>query len=91
MITCPHCGATVPEGAVFCSTCEAAINSPEKSISTSQPDVTLQSSPTWPNASSNGDMSARLEKAMRQAELLGYAVAGLGIAILAVILLISLL
>ena len=91
MPTCPHCGATVPEGAVDCSTCGAAINSPATSISTSQPDVTSQSSPTGPNASSNGDMSARLEKAMRRAEFLGYAVAGLGIAILVVLLLISLL
>jgi predicted amidophosphoribosyltransferase len=91
MPACPLCGATVPEGAVYCSNCGAAINSPATSISTAQPQVTSQGSPTWPNASSSGDMSARLEKAMRRAELLGYAAAGLGVAILFVLIVISLL
>ena len=91
MPTCPHCGATVPEGAVYCGNCGAAINSPATSISTSQPQVTSQGSPTSPNAPSSGDMSARLKKAMRRAELLGYAAAGLGVAILVVLIVISLL
>jgi hypothetical protein len=82
MPTCLHCDTTVPYGAVYCSNCEAAINSPATSLSTSQPEVASQGSPASPNASSSGDLSARLEKAMRRAELLGYAVAGLGLAIL---------
>ncbi|MCJ7762520.1 zinc-ribbon domain-containing protein [Candidatus Bathyarchaeota archaeon] len=81
MPACPHCGATVPEGAVYCVNCGAAINSPAASLSTSQPQVASQGS--------SGDMSARLEKAMRRAELLSYAVAGLGVAILFVIILIA--
>lgn len=75
MPTCLHCDATVSDGAVYCSNCGAA-----------QPQVTSQGSPTSPNESSSGDMSARLEKAMRRAELLGYAAAGLGVAILVVII-----
>jgi hypothetical protein len=75
MPTCLHCDATVSDGAVYCSNCGAT-----------QPQATSQRSPTSPNASNSGDMATRLEKAMRRAELLGYAVAGLGVAILAVII-----
>lgn len=42
--------------------------------------------PALPDASSSGDMSARLEKAMRRTELLGYAAAGLAVAILVAII-----
>lgn len=86
MSTCLHCDATVPYGAVYCGNCGAAINSPATSLSTSQPQVVSQGSPTLPNASSSGDMSVRLEKAMRRAELLGYAAAGLAVAILVAII-----
>ncbi|MGA2683005.1 MAG: hypothetical protein ABSF44_14540 [Candidatus Bathyarchaeia archaeon] len=51
---------------------------------------TSQESATPPNKQSE-DQSARLERAMRRAELLSYAAAGLGIALLAVIIGISLL
>jgi len=91
MPTCPHCGATVSEGAVYCGNCEAALNSPATSTSTSQPQVTSQESPTKPTSSSSGELSARLEKAMRRTELLIYAAAGLGVAILVVQIAISLL
>jgi len=91
MSTCSHCGATVPEDAVFCSKCGTAINSPATSMPVSQPQVTSQEPPTTPNASGDSDMSMRLQKAMRRAELLGYAAAGLGLAILAVLIVISLL
>jgi hypothetical protein len=86
MPTCLHCDATVPYGAVYCGNCGAAINSPSTSLSTSKPQVASQVSPTPPNASSSDDMSVRLEKAMRRAELLSYAAAGLAIAILVVII-----
>ena len=82
MPTCLHCDATVPDGVVYCGNCGAAINSPAISVSTSQPQLTSQGSPASPNASSSCDLSVRLEKAMRRAELLGYAAAGLGVAIL---------
>ncbi len=75
MSTCLHCDATIPDGTVYCSNCGAA-----------QPQATSHGSPTSPNESNSGDMSTRLEKAMRRAELLGYAVAGLGVAILSVII-----
>lgn len=82
MPTCLHCDATVSNGAVYCSNCGAAINFPVTSLSTSQLQVASQRSLASPNAPSSGDLSARLEKAMRRAELLGYAAAGLGVAIL---------
>jgi hypothetical protein len=86
MPTSLHSDATVPYEAVYCGNCGTAINSPSTSLSTSKPQVASQGSPTSPNKSSSGDMSARLEKAMRRAELLGYAAAGLGVAILVVII-----
>ncbi len=51
---------------------------------------TSQESTTLPNVASD-EQSARLERALRRAELLTYAAAGLGIALLAVIIGISLL
>ena len=86
MATCPDCGASIPEGAVRCGNCNAAMRSPAKSASALHPLATSKSAS--PNAPS-GDMYTRLEKAMRRAELLSYAAAGLGLAILAVIILIA--
>ena len=86
MPTCLRCGAMVSDGGENCGNCGAAINSPATSISTSQPQMPSQESSTPPNASSSGDMSVRLEKAMRRAELLGYAAAGLAVAFLAAII-----
>ena len=77
MLTCPHCGATVPESAGYCGHCGAATNSPTTPLSAPQPQA--------PHTNSS-DMTARLEKAMRRAELLSYAAAGLGVAILAVLI-----
>jgi hypothetical protein len=82
MPTCLHCNTRVSDAAVYCGNCGAAINSPEIPISTSQPQVTPQGSPAPPNTPADSDLSARLEKAMRRAELLSYAVAGLGVATL---------
>jgi hypothetical protein len=45
----------------------------------------------WPKEVSSGDMQARFEKAMRRAEQLGYAAAGLGIVIIVVAVVLSLL
>jgi len=90
MSKCPQCGATVPEGAVHCGNCEAATNEASKTPSSSQPKIAAQESTVLQDAP-NGDLSVRLEKAMRRNELLTYAAAGLGLAILAVIIIISLL
>jgi len=90
MATCPHCGAAVPESSVYCGNCGAAKNS-TASASNSQSRVTTQESTALPNPSSSGDLQLRLEKAMRRTELLSYAAVGLGVALLAVIIGISLL
>jgi len=90
MSNCPHCGAAVPEGTVYCGNCGAAKHS-TASISISQSRVTGQESTTLPGLSSSGDLQLRLKKVMRRAELLTYAAVGLGVALLAVIIAISLL
>jgi hypothetical protein len=82
MPTCLHCNARVSDGVVYCGNCGAAINSPAISVSPPQHPVTRQGSPVSTNTPSSDDLSERLEKAMRRAELLGYAAAGLGVAIL---------
>ena len=84
MSNCSNCGATVPAGVVNCSNCGAALNSSATPVSAFQSQVTLQA-----NMSSSSDMSLRLEKAMRRNELLSYAAAGLGVAILVVLVVIS--
>jgi hypothetical protein len=76
----------VPEGAVSCVSCGVAVNSSAASMSASQPTVPSREFPASPNTPSDGEMSARLAKALRRTELLSYAVAGLGVAILVVII-----
>jgi uncharacterized membrane protein YvbJ len=90
MANCPHCGAAVPEGTVYCGNCGAAKDS-TSSASISQFRVTGQESTALPSPSSSGDLQLRLKKVMRRAELLTYAAVGLGVALLAVIIGISLL
>jgi predicted amidophosphoribosyltransferase len=82
MPTCLHCNAQVSDAAVYCGNCGAAINSPATSVSTSQNQVTLQGSHASSNTPADGDLYMRLEKAMRRTELLSYAAAGLGLAML---------
>ncbi len=77
MPICPQCGAAVLADAVVCGSCNAVI----------APNSSAQSSAM--DASRNAELNARLEKAMRRTELLSYAAAGLGVATLAVIILIS--
>jgi hypothetical protein len=86
MSTCPSRGEIFSDAGENCSNCGATINLPATAAATSQPQVPSQEPPTPPNASSSGDMALRLEKAMRRAELLSYAVAGLAVAILAAII-----
>ncbi len=89
MSTCPQCGATLPEGEVHCSDCGEAVSNGSKPESNGQTTAT-QESTDLTNVQSR-DLSQRLEKAMRRNELLTYAAAGLGFALLAVIIIISLL
>lgn len=77
MPICPQCGAAVLADAVVCSSCNAVI----------APNSSAQSQAM--DASRNAELNLRLEKAMRRTELLSYAAAGLGVATLAVIILIS--
>jgi uncharacterized membrane protein YvbJ len=87
MPTCPHCGATVPEGAVYCGNCGATLNSPTSSTSTTVQSQTSQPSDWSTNPSIiGGDMQARYEKAIKRTEWLSYAAAGLGVAILVVLI-----
>jgi uncharacterized membrane protein YvbJ len=82
MPTCPHCGATVPEGAVYCGNCGATLNSPMTSTSSTQSQTT-QTPTDWSNMPNmaTSDMQARYAKAIKRTEYLSYAAAGLGIAI----------
>lgn len=83
MPTCPHCGATVPEGAVYCGNCGASLSPASTSVSATQPQVTSQGSSAWQTAmSSDAELQARLEKALKRSEQLAYAVAGIGVAII---------
>jgi uncharacterized membrane protein YvbJ len=90
MSSCQHCGSTVPESAVYCGNCGAAKSS-VASVFISVSQATAQESGTLQNSSASEALQSRLEKAMRRAELLSYAVVGLGVALLAVIIGISVL
>ena len=76
MAICPQCGATVAKDAVVCGSCNALI-APNSSAQSK-----LRCIP-------NAELNARLQRAMRRTELLSYAAAGLGLAILAVIIILS--
>jgi hypothetical protein len=81
MPTCLHRDARVSDEEVSCGNCGAAKN-PTTPVSASQPQATSPGPTTSPNAPSSEDLHVRLEKAMRRAELLSYAAAGLGVATL---------
>lgn len=89
MSTCPHCGTTVPNGAVYCGNCGAALNSQTTTPVSKQPLMSSQTSRNWSKSAVSGDLQTRYEKAMKRAEQLSYAVAGLGIVILVVLLVLS--
>ena len=82
MSTCLRRKSEFSDGVFYRGSCRNAISSPTISMSSSQLQVTSQDSPASLSASRGGDLNVRLEKAMRRAELLGYAAAGLGVAIL---------
>lgn len=75
MAVCPQCGAAVADDAVVCEACNALIASTSNRAESSDEQRT--------------QLNLRLEKALRRTELLSYAVAGLGLAIFAVIIIIS--
>lgn len=75
MPTCLHFDDRISDETAYCSNYGVA-----------NLQVTSEAAPTSPNESSSSVMSARLEKAMKRAELLSYAAAGLAVAILVVII-----
>lgn len=86
MPTCPNCGATVPEGAVYCGNCGATLNAPMASKSSTQPAQSQPSdSPTTWGTVNSSSMQTRYDKALRRVELLSYASAAIGIIIVVVI------
>ena len=90
MSNCTSCGQEMPEGIINCGNCGAPLRSQSK-VSASLPQVLIQGASAYPNsAADSGELVLRLKKAMRRTELLSYAVVGLAIFILAVILLLSL-
>ncbi len=84
MPNCTECGATVSKETVTCDSCSVKINIQATSESASQQDESSAAQ----NTPDVDDMSARLEKAIRRTELLSFAAAGLGIAIIVVLLII---
>ena len=81
----------MPEGSINCGNCRAPLRSQSK-ISASLPQVPIQGTPEFPNSGADsGELSLRLQKAIRRTELLSYSAAGLAVAILGVILLLPLL
>ncbi len=85
MPTSIECSAMVEKENAACGNCNARIDVQATSESTPKqdaPSTTLNILDGW-------DMSKRLEKALRRTELLSFAAAGLGIAILVVILMIE--
>ena len=79
-----ECSATVEKKNAACSDCNAKNDIQAKSESTTKQGT----SSTSTNILDSWDMSKRLEKALRRTELLSFAAAGLGIAILVIILII---
>jgi uncharacterized membrane protein YvbJ len=95
MPTCPQCGSTVPEGAVYCGKCGSTLNpatlNSTTSVSTTQSGTPQANSGPWSNSSlGRGDMSMRLEKAVKRSERLSYATVGLAVVILVIVLVLTL-
>ena len=89
MPICPYCGATVPDGAIACGKCGASLVSTQPQTSTpfqSQPASSDPSSTSWSGGSYNSELETRLQKALRRNELLSYAVVGLSIFLIILLL-----
>ena len=86
MPTCPRCGATVPEGAVYCGNCGATINAASISSTTSSSSQSSGTPSSWSTATGDVDMNARLEKALKQNERLTRYVLIAGGAVFALLL-----
>ena len=85
-IICAKCGGKVADGVVNCETCGAEVNSQATTLSSSQT-MPLP----MPNGAIDDMLSRRLEKALKRSEQLSYAAAGLGIAIIILLLIIYIL
>jgi uncharacterized membrane protein YvbJ len=94
MPICPYCGATVPDGAIACGKCGASLVSSQPQAYTpfqSQPNSSGQSSGSsstpWSGGNYDSQLSNRLQKALRRNEQLSYAVVGLSVLTLVLIIL----
>jgi uncharacterized membrane protein YvbJ len=80
---CPHCGALVADNATTCGNCGASLQPQQlgapQSSQSPQPAVSK-----IPSNVSAGELSQRLEKALKRTELLSYAAIGLAVVILIV-------
>lgn len=74
MAVCPQCGAQVEQDAVVCGTCNALVTTNSTAKTASD---------------RNAELNAKLERALHRTQLLSYAAAGLGLAIFAMIIIIS--
>jgi hypothetical protein len=89
MASCSRYSDIISDRGPNCANCRASVNSPSTPTFVSKPQLPSQKSPAPPSASNSIDLSTRLERAMRRAELLGYAASGLAIAILFAIIAIA--
>ena len=87
MLTCPNCGANVPEGAIACGNCGASlVSSQSYTSSMSQPASSGSSSTTWSSGNYDAQLSTRLEKALKKQEQLSRLIIGLSAVTLVLLL-----
>ena len=84
MTHCSNCGESIPDVGNYSNN----FGNATASVAT-QPRQPSQISNSLTTDSNRADLTVRLNRAMRRAELLGYAAAGLALAILALIIAIS--
>ena len=97
MLTCPKCGKSNTDDAIYCSNCGASLGSSsqpmvpktfQQEASTTSPPSTATSAQALSRVNARG-LPERLEKALRRAELLSYAAIGLSVVILVLTLVIT--
>ena len=79
---CPHCGALVADNTTVCKNCGASLQLQQ--VGASQSSQSPQPAVSKPFQS--GELSQRLENALKRTELLSYAAIGLAVVILIVII-----
>jgi hypothetical protein len=97
MPTCPKCGKLNADDAIYCTGCGASLgNTSQPAVSKPiQSEAPISSSPLpatssgIPSSGSARELSQRLEKALRRAEVLSYAAIGLSVLVLVLLLYLS--